>query len=165
MGLRHRRPGQKNIDRQKAGLWRKQVMKNMIALALALCMMLCLCACGGEKAPAETKPVETEAPAVVATEAPVEETEAAIPDGMVQYTVTVVDEAGAPIVGAMVQLCKDSCVPAVTDANGVATFNLPEDDYKASMLAMPAGYAYAGEADTFYFEGAYELTITLKAAE
>lgn len=139
-------------------------MKNMIALALALCLMMTLCACGGEKAPAETKPVETEAPVVV-TEAPVEETEAALPEGMVQYTVTVVDEAGNAVVGAMVQLCKDSCVPAVTDANGVATFTLPEDEYKASMLAMPAGYVYAGEADTFYFEGAYELTITLKAAE
>ena len=139
-------------------------MKNMIALALALCLMMTLCACGGEKAPAETKPVETEAPVVV-TEAPAEKTEAALPEGMVQYTVTVVDEAGNAVVGAMVQLCKDSCVPAVTDANGVATFTLPEDDYKASMLAMPAGYAYAGEADTFYFEGAYELTITLKAAE
>ena len=138
-------------------------MKNIIALALALCMMLCLCACGSETAP-ETKPVETEAPVVVATEAPAEETAPAIPEGMVQYKVTVVDEAGAPVVGAMVQLCKDSCVPAVTDANGVATFTLPEDDYKASMLAMPAGFEYAGEADTFYFEGAYELTITLKAA-
>ena len=139
-------------------------MKNMFALALALCMMLCMCACGGEAAPVETQPAATEAPVVV-TEAPVEEAAPAIPEGMVQYKVTVVDEAGAPIVGAMVQLCKDSCVPAVTDANGVATFTLPEDDYKASMLAMPAGYAYAGEADTFYFEGAFELTITLKAAE
>jgi hypothetical protein len=139
-------------------------MKNMFALALALCMMLCLCACGGEAAPVETQPAATEAPVVV-TEAPAEEAAPAIPEGMVQYKVTVVDEAGAPIVGAMVQLCKDSCVPAVTDANGVATFTLPEDDYKASMLAMPAGYAYAGEADTFYFEGAFELTITLKAAE
>ncbi len=136
-------------------------MKNIFALALVLCLMLTLCACGGEAA-VETEPVETEAP-VVATEAPAQETEAAIPEGMVQYTVTVVDEGGNPVVGAMVQLCKDSCVPAVTDANGVATFTLPEDDYKASMLAMPAGFEYAGEASEFYFEGAFELTITLKA--
>ena len=142
-------------------------LKRIATAVLLVCMLLTLCACGG--ANPETKPVETEAPAVeteapaVATEAPAQEAEVAIPDGMTQYKVTVVDEAGAPIVGAMVQLCKDSCVPAVTDANGVATFNLPEDDYKASMLAMPAGYEYAGEADTFYFEGAYELTITLKA--
>ena len=141
-------------------------MKNVIALALALCVMLSLCACGGATAPAETKPVETEAPVVV-TEAPaVQEQEVAVEEnenGMVQYTVTVLDEEGNPIVGAMVQLCKDSCVPAITDAAGVATFTLPEDDYKASMLSMPAGFEYAGEEDTFYFEGAFELTITLKA--
>ena len=137
-------------------------MKNMIALALVLCLMLTLCACGSKAE--EPKPAETEAPVVVATEAPaVEETEPAIPEGMVVYTVTVVDEGGNPIVGAMVQLCKDSCVPAITDAAGVATFTLPEDDYKASMLSMPAGFEYAGEEDTFYFEGAFELTITLKA--
>ena len=143
-------------------------MKNIIALALALCVMLSLCACGGEKAPAETKPVETEAP-VVATEAPAaQEQEVVVEEnetGMVQYTVTVLDEEGNAIVGAMVQLCKDSCVPAITDAEGVATFNLPEDDYKASMLSMPEGYAYAGEEDTFYFDAAFDLIITLKAAE
>ena len=136
------------------------VMKNITVIALLLCLLLTLCACGGEAA-VETKPVETEAPVAV-TEAPA--TEAAIPEGMAVYTVTVVDESGNPVVGAMVQLCKDSCVPGVTNESGVATFTLPEDDYKASMLAMPAGYEYAGEADTFYFEGAYELTITLKAA-
>lgn len=136
------------------------VMKNITVIALLLCLLLTLCACGGEAA-VETKPVETEAPVAV-TEAPA--TEAAIPEGMAVYTVTVVDESGNPVVGAMVQLCKDSCVPGVTNESGVATFTLPEDDYKASMLAMPAGYAYAGETEEFYFEGAFELTITLKAA-
>ena len=136
------------------------VMKNITVIALLLCLLLTLCACGGEAA-VETKPVETEAPVAV-TEAPA--TEAAIPEGMAVYTVTVVDENGTPVVGAMVQLCKDSCVPGVTNESGVATFTLPEDDYKASMLAMPAGHAYAGETEEFYFEGAFELTITLKAA-
>lgn len=133
----------------------------MIKTIIAIALMLSLCACGGKAE--EPKPVETEAP-VVATEAPVvEETEAAIPEGMAVYTVTVVDEGGNPIVGAMVQLCKDSCVPGVTDASGVATFTLPEDGYKASMLSMPAGFAYAGDAEEFYFDGAFALTITLKA--
>ena len=142
--------------------------KALIAAILCLVMALSLCACGGATAPAETKPVETEAP-VVATEAPAAQEQEVVAEeeetGMVQYTVTVLDEEGNPIVGAMVQLCKDSCVPAITDAEGVATFNLPEDDYKASMLAMPEGYAYAGEEDTFYFDAAFDLIITLKAAE
>lgn len=136
-------------------------LKKFSIVALMVCLLLSLCACGSEPA-AQPEPEESEAP-VVTTEAPAEETEAAIPDGMVKYTVTVVDEGGNPVVGAMVQLCKDSCVPGVTDASGVATFTLPEDDYKASMLSMPAGYAYAGETEEFYFESSFDVTITLQA--
>lgn len=136
-------------------------LKNVCVIALLLCMMLSLCACGGKENTAA--PAETEAPAVETTEAPAE-TEAALAEGMVVYTVTVVDEEGNPVVGAMVQLCKDSCVPGVTDESGVATFTLAEDDYKASMLSMPEGYAYAGETTEFYFEGGSAVTITLKAA-
>jgi len=66
----------------------------------------------------------------------------------------------------MVQLCKDACVPAVTDAEGVARFALPEDTYKVSFLALPAGFAYVDEVQEFYFEdGSMDMTITLKAAE
>ncbi len=139
-----------------------KIIKNIGIAALLLCLALSLCACGGETA--EPAP-ETE-PVVEATEEVTEavQEEAALPDGMVAYKVTVVDEGGNPIAAAMVQLCKDSCVPAVTDANGVASFTLPEDDYKAQMLSMPAGYEYAGEEDTFYFDnGSTELTIVLKA--
>lgn len=140
-------------------------MKNVKLLCVAamlLCMMLSLCACGGQE-PAPTQAPETEAPVVEVTEAPVE-TEATLAEGMAAYTVKVVDEGGNPVAGAMVQLCKDSCVPGVTDAEGVASFNLPEDDYKASMLSMPAGYEYAEETDAYYFEdGSFEVTIVLKA--
>lgn len=138
-----------------------KAIKNLSVAVLLLCMMLSLCACGGNDT-VQPQPTETEAVAVETTEAPVaEETLAA---GMAVYTVTVVDEGGNPIVGAMVQLCKDSCVPNVTDENGVATFTLPEDDYKASMMTMPAGYEYVEEAEAFYFDdGSYELTIVLKA--
>ena len=86
-------------------------------------------------------------------------------DGKVTYTVNVVDEAGNPIAGAMVQLCKDTCFPGVTDANGVAKFTLAEDEYKVSFLALPAGYTYVDDTQEFYFaDGSMELTITLKAA-
>ena len=137
-------------------------VKILCAVAMLLCMMLSLCACGGSEA-APTEPETTEAPVQEVTEAPAE-TEAALPEGMVIYTVKVVDENGNPIGGAMVQLCKDSCVPGVTDAEGTASFTLAEDDYKASMLTMPAGFEYAEDTDAYYFEdGAYELTIVLKA--
>ena len=77
-----------------------------------------------------------------------------------KYTVTVVDETGAPLVGVMMQICKESCLPAMTDANGVATWSLAEDEYKVSFAVAPAGYAVE---EAYYFEGdATEMTITLK---
>ena len=140
-------------------------MKKLIAIVLLLCMALSLCACGVTEAPAATEAPATEAPAVETTEA-APEVEIEVPDGMVTYTVTVVDEAGSPVAGAMVQLCKDNCYPNVTDANGEAFFELAEDSYKVSFLMLPAGYTYSTDAQEFYFEnGASELTIVLKATE
>lgn len=82
------------------------------------------------------------------------------------YTVRVVDENGVPVAGAMVQLCKDACVPGMTDAEGTAYFDLPADDYKVAFAVLPAGYAYVDGVQEFCFEkGSRELTITLKAAE
>jgi len=138
-------------------------MKKLSLLALVLCLALSLCACGGSEAPATEAPA-TQAPATEApaTEAP--EAEPAIPEGMVQYTITVVDEGGNPIAGAMVQMCKDSCIPGMTDAAGVASFTMAEDDYKVSFLTMPAGFELVDETSEFYFEsGSTEMTITLKA--
>ena len=53
---------------------------------------------------------------------------------------------------------------AMTDANGQAKFSVMEADYKVSFLSLPAGYTYSGDAQEFYFEEGFELTITLKAA-
>ena len=112
-------------------------MKKWIAICLLLATVLSLCACGSKK---------TEEPA--------------------GYTVTVLDENGAPIPGAMVQLCKDVCVLGVTDADGVAYVDMPEDDYKAAFAVLPSGYTYEGEIQEFFFEkDSKNLTITLKKAE
>ena len=73
------------------------------------------------------------------------------------------DEAGAPIVGAMVQLCKEACVPAVTNAEGVATYSLAKEDYKVSFIQVPAGYT-AEQTEYYFAADSYELTITLKTA-
>ena len=131
-------------------------MKAILALALALCMVLCLCACGNASGGAATTEA-TEAPTNATTEA----TEA--DEGKATYTIKVVDEGGNPIAGAMVQMCKETCLPGATNAEGVAEFNVVEDsEYKVSFLTVPAGFEGAEEA--YYFEaGSYELTITLKA--
>ncbi len=133
-----------------------------LRIMMVLVLLLCLCACGGNTAEPTSAPEQTEQPAVTdILQIPTEEqTEPAAP----AYTVTVVDQDGNPIAGALVQLCMDSCYPAATDEQGVARYQVPEGDYKVSFLTLPAGYAYSTEEDTFYFEaGSTEMTIVLQA--
>lgn len=133
-------------------------MKKLICLMMALLLMLSLAACGGESAPETQATAEpTAAPTAAVEEAPAD-------DGKVTYTVHVQDESGAALSGVMVQICKDACLPGMTDAEGNATFTVAEDDYKVSFLTLPAGYTYTTEETEFYFEsGATEITLTLKA--
>lgn len=137
-------------------------MKRLLAMAMALGLMLCLCACG-TKEPMETNPTE---PSVEeTTEAPTEAIEETEPAAEPTYVVTVVDEDNAPVVGAWVQLCLESCVPAMTDENGVANFFLEENDYKVGFTVMPTGYEYAGEEQEWHFaDGENTMTIVLKKA-
>lgn len=133
-------------------------MKKILSVCLLLCLLVSLCACG-EAEPAATE-IPTEAPT---TEAP---TEAPTDPASAGYTVKVVDEGGNPIVGAMVQLCAETCLPAVTDAEGVASFAGAEvrDDYKISFVMLPEGYDYVDDVQEFHFaDGEMDYTITLKA--
>ncbi len=134
-------------------------LKNILMLVLALCLVFSLCACGGNN---ETPNNTEETPAPSSTQEETQESTTA-DDGKVTYTVTVVDEAGNPIVGALVQLCLEACIPSVTNAEGKATYTVEEADYKVSFVSMPAGYT--SDVNEFHFEeGSYELTLTLKAA-
>lgn len=132
-------------------------MKKILMLILALCMIFCLCACGSGNSENTN---ETPAPSSTQEETQ-ESTDAN--DGKVTYTVTVVDDSGNPVVGALVQLCLEACIPSVTNAEGKATYTVEEADYKVSFVSMPAGYT--SQVNEFHFaEGSYELTLTLKAA-
>ena len=126
--------------------------KRILILTLAFCLLFCLCACGDTAAD----------PKQTSTAATTETTTEPVDDGKVTYTVKVVDEGGNPVTGAAVQLCKDSCLPGMTNAEGVASFRTVEDTYKVSFMTMPAGFQ--ADAEEFYFEdGSFEMTITLKA--
>lgn len=136
--------------------------RNIVVLLLALCLVFALCACRNTEEPKQTTatPDATTTP----TNPVPETTEPTVNDGKVTYTVKVVDESGAPVVGAMVQLCKEACVPSITDAEGVATYSLAKDDYKVSFVQMPEGYT-AEKAEFYFNEGSQSMTITLKAAD
>lgn len=126
--------------------------KKILAALLAVLMMVSLCACVGGNEPADKDEDTTTKPTTTTT------TKA--DDGKVTYTVKVLDDAGAPVVGAFVQICKEACIPAPTNADGVATWTVAEDDYKVSFAVPPAGYEVESE---YHFEdGSRDLTITIK---
>ena len=143
-------------------------MKKLLVSALAICTVAAFCACGGTDANNDVKTPDTQVK-VEDTQVVVEDTQVVesevVEDGKVEYCVTVVDEEGTPFAGVMVQMCKDLCVPAVTDGAGVARFSLEEDYYDVKVTTLPEGYTYSGEEEVFHFEdGSLELTITLKPA-
>lgn len=130
-------------------------MKKILALIMCACMLLCFAACGqgAEETTAQTDPEIVETTLPIANTNPI-------------YTVKVVDDAGNPIAGAMVQICSENCYPGVTNEEGVASFSVVEDTYKVSFISIPAGYALTGDAPEIYYEeGARDITITLTAAE
>ncbi|MBQ2855221.1 MAG: hypothetical protein IJE81_07090 [Oscillospiraceae bacterium] len=115
-------------------------MKKWTVLFLALALLLTMTACGGTSA-------ETEEPV----------------QGETTYTVHVVDEAGSPLVGVMVQLCSEVCMVSSTDAEGKALFSAEEDAYKVSILSLPEGYTHSSEQTEYPFEaGSFEMTLVLK---
>ena len=128
-------------------------MKKISYILLSIMVILsalCLCACGGKEKEEETttKAKEVTTEATTAEETTEEATE---DDGLVDYKVTVIDDAGNPVAKAMVQCCKDSCVPAMTNENGVAEFKLVEDDYDVKFAAFPEGYEYMSDEEVFNF--------------
>lgn len=141
-------------------------LKILLALLLAMTLLLGLCACGAD-ADTEKETESTGAPTQESTEEPTEDTtQESQDDGKLTYKVIVVDEAGNPMAGAMVQICEGTaCNPGVTNAEGVAEIRAVEGNYEAKMLSMPEGYTYATEQEVFaYADGSLEVTIVLKSA-
>ena len=140
----------------------------MLALASVLCLcLLCTVACDQGEGEEQSTKAETNAPE--STEATTEQTteqvteEVTTDDGKVTYTVKVVDANGAPVAGAAVQFCDDNgCrMPVATNAEGIVTLHDAESNFHVTLASVPEGFA----ADTteYYFDGAFELTITLNA--
>lgn len=126
-------------------------LKNLLVLVLALSLVLCLCACGGNGA-------QSADPTGTTQDIDADE------NGNVTYTVTVEDEFGDPISGAMVLLKSDTSVPNGTNDDGVATYTVPKKNYTVSFVTVPEGYAAKAE-DYEFPSGEYELVITLTSID
>lgn len=141
-------------------------MKKISYLLLSVMIIVSaigLCACGGSEDKSTEKETTTKNEVPTTTVSNNEDESSSEDNGKVTYKVTVVDDAGNAVVGAMVQCCKDSCVPGVTNDSGVAEFVLVEDDYDVKFAVFPEGYEYMSDEEVFNFEdGKTELTITIK---
>ena len=121
---------------------------------MAFAMLFCLCACGGDSnGPTDNEPIDNQN-----NNTQTSSKEDATP----KFEVTVIDGDGNPVKGVMVQLCKDTCVPAMTDENGVAIFSEEiTDGYKLSVMSCPEGYEYTGDAEIYLEDGDTEYTIEI----
>lgn len=140
----------------------KQI-KSIITAILLISTLLCFCACGESGG---TESSQTESTASVAessvAESAVESETASEPANEATFKVNVVDADGNPVSGVMLQVCKDTCIPAKTDESGVATFSIEiTDGYKLSVLTCPEGYTYTGEAEVYLESGISEYTVEL----
>lgn len=90
----------------------------------------------------------------------------AVPEGFSPYTLTVVDQAGAPVANVMLQVCDaETCEVFPTDENGIAAFAKAPYAYEVHVLMLPEGYAYEGEDPIVLAEAGGEATITVTKAE
>ncbi len=133
-----------------------KLFKNLLCIMLIACFAFSFAACTGndvssdENADDSTPVVETEE---------VKDTEEPVAAG---FKVTVTDDAGAPVEGVVLQVCKDTCVPCVTDAEGVASFNVEvTSEHKLSVLTLPEGYEYTGEAEIYLEDGMTEFSVVI----
>lgn len=133
--------------------------KKLLAILLSILVVFSLCACGAG-ADGDKKTDDASSSEVVdSSENNSSEEKTA------KFEVKVVDDMGNPVEGVMLQICKDSCIPAKTDANGIATFNIEvTSEHKLSVLSCPTGYEYKGEAEVYMEDGATEYTVELSEA-
>lgn len=138
----------------------KAIMKILVGM-LVLCMVFGLCSCANGGSNDEIKDGnDTENVSDTAKDS---ESEEETTEAKPEFKVTVTDENGAPVEGVMVQICKDSCIPARTDANGVAVFNMEiTDGCKLSVMTAPAGYTYSDE-EIYLESGATEYTLEISS--
>lgn len=76
------------------------------------------------------------------------------------YTVTVVDQDGAPVPGAYVNFCTDeTCQPVQSDENGVITFEGEPNAYHLQILTVPEGYSFDADFEAYIGPEPGALTI------
>ena len=134
-----------------------KILKNLLCVMLVACFAFAFVACTSDEPAADNSNDAVTTP--VADTEIADETEEPAPAGL---KVTVNDNEGAAVAGVVLQVCKDTCVPSVTDADGVASFNVEiTAEHKLSVLTLPEGYEYTGDAEIYLEDGMTEFTVVV----
>ena len=138
-----------------------KILKSFLAVILVSCMLFCLVACNDNGSPSNSDDTASDSKNTDQTTESANDTEEEPADPV--FTVTVVDEDGAPVPGVTVQICLDACVIAPTNDEGVATFNNIEvtSSHKLSVPVCPEGYEYKGESEVYLEDGMTEYTVVV----
>lgn len=140
-----------------------KMMKKLFALLLVICMVLSMSACGGNNDKKDDE--QNDNKVNVETDNDKEDDKEEEKE-QPSFKVTVVDQNGDPVKGVMIQVCKEFCMPGMTNEEGVYEFAMEiEDGHKLQLSKAPEGYTYEGEADIYLEPGQTEYTMELKKAE
>ena len=139
----------------------KKILSVLLVLALAVSTVISITSCGGDKDPCTTHVDANSDKKCDNCEAdmPAEDPD----DGKATYTVTVKDDEGNAVVGAVVEIYLGGIVgigEAETDANGKATFRLDEGNYSAAVVEVPAGYVFEEDTKVELKNGAVTLEVS-----
>lgn len=141
-----------------------KMIKRMLSMLLVLCMAFALCACGGNSESKEDEQNDNKVNSETNDDTKDDADEEV--EEQPSFEVKVVDQDGNPVQGVMVQVCKEFCLPAISDADGIATISIEiEDGHKLQFSSAPEGYTYEGETDIYLEAGQTEYTMELKKAE
>lgn len=79
------------------------------------------------------------------------------------YIITVTDQNGDPVAGAVVNICTDTtCEPQTADENGFIYYSGEMNDYHLEVIKVPEGYETGEEADLYTGE---ETQISLQVVK
>ncbi len=144
--------------------------KRIVAVLMVLATLFAFAACQNTDGTTNGQNPGTTNSTTPSTKPTTQPTTQSKPVDEITFRVKVVDEEGAIVPGVWVQLCKESCVTKLSDAEGWASFtNAYEDGYKANIAWMDdeadeANYIYDPENVTYFEKDQKELTLVITKA-
>lgn len=86
----------------------------------------------------------------------------AVAEGSSLYNLVFVDQNGDPVPGVTANVCNDdSCIPMVSDDNGIVSFVFPSLAYHIQVIKVPDGYTFDTTQELYTAENGGVMTFTV----